>query len=295
MTKSLVLSSLTSRFAENNSQLQELAGTLIIIMISAAIICFIVSEITQNYSQVDKLWSIMPIIYSIITLFLFPSPRILIMSILITAWGLRLSFNFGRKGGYNLIPWKGEEDYRWKILRQHPSLKGRVKFGLFNLLFTSFYQQFLILLFSTPLLMAAKYNTTELNSLDIISALLILIFLSIETLADNQLFRFHKLKKQGLKEGLYSESLKKGFMSEGFWSYSRHPNFASEQAIWISFYLFSVSASGQWLNWTLSGSVLLVLLFAGSTIMTENISRSKYPEYDNYRKKVPRYIPRILK
>jgi steroid 5-alpha reductase family enzyme len=39
------------------------------------------------------------------------------MAFLVTLWGLRLSYNFYRKGGYNIIPWKGEEDYRWKIFR----------------------------------------------------------------------------------------------------------------------------------------------------------------------------------
>ena len=295
MIKTVILSTLTGCLSDNNPDLLGLSNTWIIIMLSAVILCFTVSEITQNYSQVDKLWSIMPILYGFATLILFPAPRILLMTILITAWGLRLSYNFGRKGGYNIIPWKGEEDYRWKILRQNPALKGRFRFGLFNLFFISFYQHFLILLFSSPLLVAAKYSDRDLNILDAAAAIFLLFFLVIETIADNQLFSFHKLKKQGSKGGLYKLSLERGFMSEGLWKYSRHPNFISEQAIWICFYVFSIAASGEFLSWTLSGSVLLVLLFAGSTMMTENISRSKYPEYDNYRKEVPRFIPGLFR
>jgi len=34
------------------------------LMLGVATTCFIVSEITRNCSQVDKLWSIMPIIYT---------------------------------------------------------------------------------------------------------------------------------------------------------------------------------------------------------------------------------------
>ncbi len=291
MTKLMLLSSLASRFAEGNSELQQLTGTWFLIMLSAVILCFVVSEITQNYSQVDKLWSIMPIIYSLVTLISFPTSRILLMTLLVTAWGLRLSYNFGRKGGYSIIPWKGEEDYRWKILRENPLLKGRIRFGLFNLFFISFYQQILILLFTTPLLAAAKYTGSNLNLLDLLAASLFMIFLSVEAVADNQLFRFHSRKKLGLKDGIYKESLLKGFMSEGLWRYSRHPNFASEQSIWLSFYLFSIAATGKVFNWTVSGSLLLILLFAGSTIMTEKISSSKYPEYSNYRKKVPKFFP----
>jgi steroid 5-alpha reductase family enzyme len=294
MIKFFILIVIPSNLAGNDLQIQNLSNTLVMTMAITALICFIVSEITRNYSQVDKLWSIMPIIYSIITLATFPTPRIWLMSLLVTAWGLRLSYNFGRKGGYNIVPWKGEEDYRWKLLRENPALKGRIKFGIFNFFFISCYQQLLILLFSSPLLMAALYRDSKLNIIDIVAACSMILFLGIETMADNQLFRFHTFKKQGLKEGLYSESLKRGFMSEGIWRFARHPNFASEQAIWISFYLFSVAASGEWLNWTFTGAVLLVFLFIGSTIMTESISSSKYPEYREYQNKVPKFIPKIF-
>jgi steroid 5-alpha reductase family enzyme len=217
------------------------------------------------------------------------------MFISVTIWGLRLSFNFYRKGGYNIVPWKGAEDYRWKIMREHPRLKGRIRFGLFNLFFISFYQHFLILLFSMPLLLAAKYQNTSITLTDIIAVLLILLFLIIETIADNQLFRFRKMKlNPEVLESRYSKSLKNGFLSEGLWRFVRHPNFASEQAIWISFYLFGVAASGKWINWTLAGPVLLVLLFVGSTELTERISNEKYPKYAEYKKEVPKFIPRIF-
>jgi steroid 5-alpha reductase family enzyme len=273
---------------------QDLILTWILVMIIVAIVCFVVSELTRNYSQVDKLWSLMPMIYSWITVASFPSPRLFVMAILVTLWGLRLSFNFYRKGGYNIIPWKGEEDYRWKVLRENHLLKGRFRFGLFNLFFISFYQNLLIMLFSTPLLLAAFNYSNPLNLIDLVAAILMLLFIVFEGLADNQLFRFHREKK-GLQKGtpVYGKSLEKGFMSEGFWKHVRHPNFASEQAIWASFYFFGVAASGKWLNFTIAGPILLILLFIGSSAMTESISSGKYPEYKNYQKAVPKFIPRL--
>ncbi|MFZ0472650.1 MAG: DUF1295 domain-containing protein, partial [Bacteroidales bacterium] len=173
-----------------------------------------------------------------------------------------------------------------------PALKGRIRFGLFNLFFISFYQNMLIFLFSTPLLLAAVNQGTALNAIDLIAATLMLTFIILESLADNQLFRFQSEKK-GLRKGtpIYLKSLGKGFMSEGFWKYVRHPNFASEQAIWISFYFFGVAASGKWINLTIAGPILLILLFIGSSAMTESISSGKYPEYKNYQKEVPRFFP----
>jgi len=275
-----------------SSDIQNLVIVWIAVMGSISILCFIVSEATRNYSQTDKLWSLMPIAYSWITVASFPSPRAYIMAALVTIWGLRLSYNFYRKGGYSIIPWKGAEDYRWKVMREAPALKGRLRFGLFNLLFISFYQHVLILLFSSPILMAAIYQDKSLTLIDLFAALLMMIFIITESIADNQLYRFHKEKQKKVKEkDFYSVSVNKGFMTEGAWKYVRHPNFVSEQLIWISFYLFGVAASGQWINYTLAGPVLLVLLFAGSSRLTESISSRKYPEYAVYKKKVPRFIP----
>jgi len=238
----------------------------------------------------------MPIIYSLVAYSANPSPRLAIMCVLVAVWGFRLSFNFYRKGGYNLVPWKGEEDYRWNFLRQHPLFKGRIRFGLFNLFFISFYQNLLILLFSSPIILVSQFPGSNLNLIDIFASSLMLLFILIETIADNQQFRFHKLKKQSQKaDGLYSKSLKNGFLSEGLWSYVRHPNFIAEQCVWISFYFFSTAASGRLINWTLTGPLMLVLLFMGSTKMTESISSKKYPGYAAYRKNVPNFIPGLIR
>jgi steroid 5-alpha reductase family enzyme len=274
---------------------QSLVFSWIGVMITVALLCFIVSELTRNYSQVDKLWSLVPIGYGWITFAAYPTPRIFVMASLVTIWGLRLSYNFYRKGGYNIIPWKGSEDYRWQIMRERPELRGRFRFGLFNLLFISFYQNILILIFSTPLLLAGLYNDKPLTVIDIVAAALMLLFITTEGIADNQLFRFHKEKSGGensLKH--YNLSLDKGFMTEGLWKFVRHPNFASEQAIWISFYFFGVAASGKWFNPTIAGPLLLVLLFIGSTSLTESISNGKYTGYDAYRMEVPKFFPRLL-
>ncbi len=278
----------------HSAEIQNLIIVWIAVMAGVAMLCFIVSEITLNYSQVDKLWSLMPIVYSWMTVVSFPSPRLFIMAALVTIWGLRLSYNFSRKGGYNIIPWKGKEDYRWKILRGTAILKGRFRFSLFNLLFISIYQNVVIFLFSSPFLMAALNHDKQLTVIDLIAGILMLTFIVTESIADNQLFKFHKEKRNpGNEENQYKESLKKGFLTEGLWKYVRHPNFTSEQAIWISFYFFGAAASGEWINFTLAGPVLLVLIFIGSSQLTESISLKKYPEYTAYQKKVPKFIPRL--
>jgi steroid 5-alpha reductase family enzyme len=85
-------------------------------MLGVALTCFVVSELTNNCSQVDKLWSITPILYT--WLFAFESdwsPRLVLMAVLATIWGVRLTYNFGRRGAYKLKFWEGHEDYRWDV------------------------------------------------------------------------------------------------------------------------------------------------------------------------------------
>jgi len=274
---------------------QDLFSTWVLILFIVVIVTFIVSELTRNYSQVDKLWSLLPIAYGWITASAYPAPRVFIMATLVTIWGLRLTLNFSRKGGYNIVPWRGEEDYRWAVMRNTSALKGRFRFGLFNLLFISLYQNIVIFLFSSPMLLASLHAVKPLTVIDIIAALLMLTFIIIETVADNQLFRFHQEKKNIVKEEKrYTKSLAKGFMTEGLWKYVRHPNFTSEQAIWVCFYFFGIVASGKWLNITVLGPVLLILIFVGSSRLTETISSGKYPEYAEYQKKVPRFLPHLF-
>lgn len=101
-------------------------------------------------------------------------------------------------------------------------------------------------------------------------------------------------KKRQVESGKgLKEPFKTGFIRSGLWSLTRHPNYFAEQSLWLSFYIFSIAATGRFINWTMIGSLLLMLLFRGSADVSEGISASKYPEYKNYQKTVPIFIPRL--
>ncbi|MBV6442496.1 MAG: DUF1295 domain-containing protein [Haliscomenobacteraceae bacterium CHB4] len=269
----------------------------LVIMSVIALACFVVSEITRNCSQVDKLWSIAPVIY--VWLFAAGSgfdQRLTLMAGLVTLWGVRLTFNFWRRGGYHWIPWKGEEDYRWSVLRKMPLLQGRLRWAAFNLFFISFYQNALILLFTLPSVVAWQGTEQPLRVADWAVSGLFAFFLVIEAIADQQQFDFQKEKYRRLRMGEPLEGdYALGFRTTGLWGWVRHPNYAAEQAIWLTFYLFSVSATGRWLNWSLAGAILLMLLFLGSSDFSEKISAGKYPAYRDYRRKVPRFFPDLFR
>ena len=264
-----------------------------LIAVSIALLAFVTSEVTRNYSQIDKLWSLVPPVFA--WYFAGASgwkPRLVLMALLATAWGARLTFNFWRRGGYAWPPWSGVEDYRWAVLRANPLLAGPWRWRLFNLGFVSLYQVLLLLLITLPSVVAAG-AARPLNLLDAGAAALFIAFLLLETAADQQQYDFQteKHRRRAAGEPLDGD-MARGFRTSGLFALARHPNFAAEQAIWCSFYLFGVAATGQWLNWSVIGAVLLILLFQGSTQFTEKISLGKYPAYAEYRRRVPRFLPR---
>jgi steroid 5-alpha reductase family enzyme len=268
-------------------------NTLIIITAVIIAYAFIAGELTNNNSQVDKLWSIAPIAYSwIVAGYGDYTPRLVLMSALVTLWGVRLTINFALKGAYQWRFWTGEEDYRWMVLRQKPEFSPRWKWTIFNLLFISGYQNILILLFTLPAIVALQNNEVPLGVFDYAAAGLMFIFIAYETLADIQQWNFQNKKLKMIRTGNeLTGDYQKGFLDKGLWAYSRHPNYFAEQAIWVCFYLLSVAASGQWFNWSIAGCLLLFVLFQGSSSFSEEISAGKYQEYTAYQKRVPRFFP----
>ena len=281
------------------SQLQ--LDTLFILALicgGSALYCFIIGELTRNNSQMDKLWSLLPIAYTwVIAVKGNFAPRLVLFAIIVTLWGLRLTYNFARKGAYQLKFWAGEEDYRWQVLRSKKPLNNRFAWGLFDLFFISIYQNALVLAICLPALMCVGVDK-PLGIFDYLAVSLALAFLLLEVIADEQQMAFHTTKRNMLNEGKKLEDLpapfNKGFNTTGLWSRSRHPNYLGEQGIWASLYLFVIGAGlavNGIFHWTLVGPLLLILLFLGSSNFQEGVSSSKYPEYHLYLEHVSKYIP----
>ena len=281
----------------NQTQLDTLL-ILVCICGGSMLYCFVVGEITRNNSQMDKLWSILPIAYTwVIAVKGDFKPRLVLFAIIVTIWGIRLTANFARKGAYSWKFWTGEEDYRWKVLRQNKYLKSKPAWAMFDLFFISIYQNALVLAICLPAL-AVMSSDAPLGAFDYVATATATFFILYETIADEQQMAFHTTKNNMLKQGMKLEELpepfNKGFNTNGLWKRSRHPNYFAEQAIWICLYLFTISANVNTyyvFNWTIAGCLVLVFLFLGSSAFGEGVSNSKYPEYKIYLSQVSKYLP----
>jgi steroid 5-alpha reductase family enzyme len=231
-----------------------------------ALICWIATLITNNYSHVDRIWSILPPVYAIVFLFTgiyfqgeysilpgngWSNTRLALMTMLVVAWGARLTFNFWRKGGYNLK----NEDYRWihvQKLFNYPEKK--ILYHIFNLVFTAFIQIWLLVGLVLPMWFIQTNDPNRpyqenLNWLDCILVVLFAGLLAIETIADQQQWNFQTAKYEWInseKDGKPTDkftpeqiqNFKRGFLIHGLFSFTRHPNFCAEISMWWIFYLF---------------------------------------------------------
>ncbi|KAI1458332.1 DUF1295-domain-containing protein [Annulohypoxylon moriforme] len=257
-----------------------------------------VSEFNRNYSQVDRMWSLLPTIYNAHFAIWshsndLPSQRVDLILFWSVIWSARLTYNYTRKGGYNV----GSEDYRWAIIRSktHPAL-----FFLLNITFISFIQSILLFLLAAPtyvILMTSNFER-EITATDLCFTAAELGLILSEWFSDQQQWDYQAAKKKYQETakvprgcGFTHEDLDRGFITSGLWAYCRHPNFAAEQTIWILLYQWSCYASKKLYSWAGLGSFLLIMVFQGSTWLTESISSEKYPEYELYKKRVSAFIP----
>ncbi|PSN67892.1 DUF1295-domain-containing protein [Corynespora cassiicola Philippines] len=263
-------------------------------------IVLILSEFNRNYSQVDRLWSILPVIYNChydlwAHLNGLPTQRLDHVMAVTVLWGVRLTFNYWRKGGYSV----GSEDYRWIHVK---NFAGPVGMFLFNVVFISLAQNILLWIITAPtyiLLLTSRFSGDELSHYDSFFSKAVFLLVVIEFYADQQQWNFHQAKAEYQKtakppkEYRYTrEQLDRGFNTSGLWAFSRHPNFAAEQAVWVALYQWSCCESWTYVNWTFAGAMSYLILFQASTWLTELLTSKKYPEYKIYQERVGKFVPK---
>mmetsp|Transcript_21032 Transcript_21032/g.25552 ORF Transcript_21032/g.25552 Transcript_21032/m.25552 type:complete len:214 (+) Transcript_21032:156-797(+) len=170
-------------------------------------LCWITSLLSNNWSQVDKLWSITPWVY--VWVYVVKSggdQRLLWMAFVSTLWGIRLTLNFSRRGGYKWPPWEGEEDYRWEHVRKDPKMdadKNPIRWHIFNVVFICGYQHFLLWMIAAPAHIAFKHRGTPMNAIDWSLGFLFLVLLFLEARADNEQYNFQTEKYRKVCNACY--------------------------------------------------------------------------------------------
>jgi steroid 5-alpha reductase family enzyme len=227
----------------------------------------------KNVSIVDLFWGFGFV--AINTFYFFMSggvnPRKILILVLVTIWGLRLSIYLAiRNIG------KGE-DFRYQEFRRN---YGAERYWWFSYFQTFLLQGVLMLIVSLPLLgIAVGSQSGNLNVLDYLGLLFWLIGFAFETGGDLQLANFKRdIKNKGK------------VLDYGFWRYTRHPNYFGDAAVWWAYALISMAAGSYW---QIIGSVVMTFLLikVSGVAMLEKTLRTSKPEYTEYIKKTNSFFP----
>jgi steroid 5-alpha reductase family enzyme len=245
---------------------------LIVIMIMMTTL-WIISVFIKNVSIVDLFWGLGFMVTGWFYYFNTEGlePRKLVLMIMVTIWGLRLS-------GY--LTWRNAgkgEDFRYKQFRKN---YGEKRYWWISFFQTFLLQGVLMWLISVPLL-GAQYQSgnSHLGVIDFAGIVLWIIGITFESGGDFQLARFKA-----------DPSNKGKVLDSGFWKFSRHPNYFGDAAVWWGYGLLSIAA-GSFLP--ALGSLLmtaLIIKVSGVALLEKSLVSDK-PGYREYVERTSAFIP----
>ena len=197
--------------------------------------------------------------------------RSLLIAVLVTIWGLRLS-------GY--IAWRHDgEDKRYVAMRERQGASFPIRS-----LFTVFLLQSAIAwVVSAPVqAAAADPSPAALGALAVIGAAVTLFGAAFEAIADMQLARFLAAKSEGRPSGV---------MDKGLWRYSRHPNYFGNATLWFGIWLIALETGSAW--WSVIGPIVMTffLLRVSGVALTEKTIARRRPGYAEYMERTSAFVP----
>jgi steroid 5-alpha reductase family enzyme len=224
---------------------------------------------TRNATSVDVAWSaglaVLAVGYAIFAE--GDVSRRALVGVLAAVWASRLAL-------YLLIDRvfkASEEDGRYRAMRAHWGARAQPYFFLFYQ-----GQALVAVLFSLPILAAMQGG--PLDGWSILGAVLWLVAVGGETIADRQL------------AGFRTDPANRGQVCRvGLWRFSRHPNYFFE---WVHWWTYVLVGRGAWLTW-LGPVLMLLFLFrlTGIPFTEQQALRSRGDRYREYQRTTSVFIP----
>ena len=197
-------------------------------------------------------------------------PRELLVALMVTAWGLRLSaYLWWRNHG------KGE-DYRYVAMRKHFG----AKFPIVSLFTVFGLQGVLMWIVSLPVQVSSA-SRTDIDLFLVLGAALWIVGLGFESVGDAQLAQF---KANPANAGTV--------MDRGLWRFTRHPNYFGDFCVWWGIYVTALGTPWGWA--TIMGPIAmstLLIRVSGKGLLEKTIGRRR-AGYDKYIATTSGFFPR---
>jgi len=240
------------------------------------LVVFAFSRAFDNSSFYDPYWSVAPIAMALYWWLGVAAEgtslwRVVCVVALVTAWGLRLTYNW-------LRGWRGlgHEDWRYRDFRKKT---GR-GYWLVSLAGLHSFPTLQVLLGCGSVYVALVLGTRGFGWLDAVAVAVTGVAIIIEAVADRQLRRFVRNNDDPQR-----------VLDTGLWATSRHPNYFGEVLFWWGLFLFAVAADPGAL-WAIvgPGAITLMFLFVSIPLIDEHML-NKRAHYAEHMKRVSRLIP----
>lgn len=227
----------------------------------------------DNGSMYDAYWSVVPPLIALAWIGMadadVPVLRQVVVATLVFAWGIRLTWNWGRG-------WPGLHHEDWRYV----DLYAQAPKWLISLFGIHVFPTIMVLLGCLGMLPALNHGANAWNWLDSVALLVTGGAILIETVADEQMRAFARTKRPG------------EIMQSGLWAWSRHPNYFGELSFWFGLFLFGLAADASFW-WTVIGPLAMLAMFQFASIpMLDERSRQRRPGYDAHMARTSAILPR---
>ncbi|MCA9403187.1 MAG: DUF1295 domain-containing protein [Candidatus Omnitrophica bacterium] len=197
--------------------------------------------------------------------------RNILLWVLLLLWGARIIVFIAKR-----MRQEGHEDKRYAMFRLKWAERARLNFlKLFEC------QALLQMIVVLPVLCVAFNPRTGLNWWEVTAAVIFVIGLVGESVADEQLRTFQ------------NDAGNRGKVCRtGLWAYSRHPNYFFEIVIWTAVYLYALASPGGWLTVVSPLTIVFIILkITGIPLAEQQSLKSRGEEYRRYQETTSVLIP----
>lgn len=221
----------------------------------------------------DVAWGLGFILLALIAAFFAPTPRVVLIAILVSIWGSRLAYHIGSR-----FLRSDTEDRRYTEMRE--AWQGNKIFKSWTRVFLL--QGFFLVLVAAPIVLAPLQAPTPLSVFNLAGILVWLFGLGFEAKADQELKSF------------VTDPVNKGqIMQRGLWKYSRHPNYFGEALLWWGILIISLSSSLSYLGVIGPITIFVLLRYVSGVPLAEKNYKDR-PDYIEYAKKTAPLFPNFF-
>ena len=235
------------------------------------LVFFAIGQVLKNNAVVDVAWGLGFVLVAWMNAIIFgisTTPAVIIL-ILISLWGLRLSYHILKRN------YKKPEDFRYQEMRA--KWKGN---KAINALFKVYlFQGLMMYLISLPITLIYFSKNNGLLWVSLVAIGVWLIGFFFEAVGDYQLKQFIK-----------NPNNKGKIMTSGLWAYTRHPNYFGEAVMWWGVGILALTQNLGIIGLISPILITYLLVFVSGVPMLEK-KYANNPEFQAYAKVTSKFIP----